>query len=405
VGRDREKAAVIRFRAHFGRAHKTLLKMAYSRYGCVRNWHHRRKGMPDEQSFEQMKYDLERQKLAFEEKKYERDNTFFNKNFGVIITALVSLATIVVSGSGIWIGRAYNEAQLENAKNQSDRTFAFGIAKFMLDKGDDITTTNPTRARYIQTAVIAFFPDGYRAQIARSMRDLAPDRDVKSAWGDVLEYLQNVNVQSVAAGGATTLKIEDLTREFPQLAARDKAEKLRAILNQAPRFGISNKNDTAIYLAMIFFNTNFLQIDIEDLNYSAQRLLAIWPSRFATIDDAKNIEHDSEKIANLVYGNRMGNRPGSGDGFNYRGRGYMLITGRESYRNVGQKLGLDLEAKPEMLLDPEVNAKAAAYVFMRDTAQRRKNGQIDLIGANVAINGGIVGLSEMRATFDRIQKL
>jgi putative chitinase len=101
----------------------------------------------------------------------------------------------------------------------------------------------------------------------------------------------------------------------------------------------------------------------------------------------------------------MGNRPGSGDGFNYRGRGYMLITGRESYRNVGQKLGLDLEAKPEMLLDPEVNAKAAAYVFMRDTAQRRKNGQIDLIGANVAINGGIVGLSEMRATFDRIQKL
>lgn len=367
------------------------------------------------QTLDELKYELEKRRFEFEQRKYERDNSFLNKNFGVIITAIVSAATIVVSGSQIVISsnnnaaqlrteKEKNAAQLDSDQKKSDRAFAFDLAKFMLDKGDDITTSDVVRARYIRTAVVAFFPNDYRTQIARSMRDLASDQEIKSAWADAFEYVRSEVTPSVIVSGAATVTAEQIATEFPQLGDPRKIEAIRLLLKHAKLARIIDKNDLGIFLAAVFFSTDFLQIETENLSYSANRLMAIWPTRFKNIDEARTYEKDPAAVANIVYGGRLGNRE-AGDGFKYRGRGYLQITGRNIYKEISKVVGVDLEADPDRILEPEINAKAAVYFFLSYTAELRKRGPLDLVAANRSLNGGIVGLSDMRSTYDRILKL
>src|SRR6185295_14923476 len=89
------------------------------------------------------------------------------------------------------------------------------------------------------------------------------------------------------------------------------------------------------FLAQLGHESNGLTNREENLNYSASRLMEIWPSRFPTLDVAQQYDHAPEKLANFVYGGRMGNNS-NGDGFRYRGRGYIQLTGRETYREIGR---------------------------------------------------------------------
>jgi putative chitinase len=361
--------------------------------------------MPDpDQTLDQLKYDLEKQKFDFDRLKYERDNTFFNKNFGVIITAIISAATVFVSVSQIIISTNYNNSQLTNAQVKADRDFAFDLAKFMLAQREDINTSDLNKARYIRNTVIAFFPSEYGARIAKSMRDLSDDKDIKAAWADAAEYAQTVSVPPTKTTRVQgTYDVDKLAKEFVELSVSTKIEKVRIILEQAQKFGITDKNDVAIFLAIIFYNTKFLQELDENFNYSAERLQQIWPTRFQSLSDAQKVAGKPEAIADSIYGGRMGNTK-PGDGYKYRGRGYLTITGRNSYKMVGIQLNVDLEADPDKLLDPTNDARAAAYLFARETEGARNAGKLDLLTAIRTLNGGINGLSEMQSISERIQK-
>ena len=100
---------------------------------------------------------------------------------------------------------------------------------------------------------------------------------------------------------------------------------------------------------------------VENLNYSAEALVRTWPTRF-TAQNAAAYARQPEKIANKVYGGRMGNGPeASGDGWRFRGRGLLQVTGRSNYRETGTGLGLPLESEPEMLEQSEHAAQSAAW--------------------------------------------
>ena len=138
----------------------------------------------------------------------------------------------------------------------------------------------------------------------------------------------------------------------------------------------------------------------ENLNYSAEALIRMWPKRFDSMT-AIALARKPADIANYVYGDRMGNTH-HGDGWRYRGRGYMQITGHDNYAAIGKSLGLPLEEQPDLLLQPPI-AMRAALAYWRGhklgalCPWRNKPSQ-PWRELCVAVNGGTHGLA-LRAAY------
>lgn len=132
----------------------------------------------------------------------------------------------------------------------------------------------------------------------------------------------------------------------------------------------------------------------EDLYYTtAKRLVQVWPRRFLTYEQAAQYTKNPEKLANFVYGNRMGNNQ-PGDGYRYRGRGFQL-TGKTNYLVIGQAAGLPLLADPDLASKPEnFFAIAIAYWEYRKLNTYADRG--DFKGQTKALNGGYTGLPERK---------
>jgi putative chitinase len=146
------------------------------------------------------------------------------------------------------------------------------------------------------------------------------------------------------------------------------------------------------FLAQLGHESNGLTHREENLNYSAARLMEIWPGRFPTLDIAKQYERNPEKLANFVYGGRMGN-VNPGDGYRFRGRGYIQLTGRETYREIGRIAGLDLESHPELAAKPE-NAVKIACAFWTWKNINPACDVADFTAVTRKINGGTNGLND-----------
>ncbi|MCU0728992.1 MAG: hypothetical protein MUF41_02655, partial [Sphingopyxis sp.] len=112
----------------------------------------------------------------------------------------------------------------------------------------------------------------------------------------------------------------------------------------------------AHFLAQTATETGGFRALSENLNYSATGLVATWPSRFPTRAAAEEYAMQPEKLANAVYANRLGNGPPeSGDGWRYRGRGLIQLTGRDNYVARARETGLPLVTNPAMAADPAIS--------------------------------------------------
>ncbi|MBX9746580.1 MAG: peptidoglycan-binding protein [Hyphomonadaceae bacterium] len=142
---------------------------------------------------------------------------------------------------------------------------------------------------------------------------------------------------------------------------------VRAILeshDMLHRYGINNPNRLAHFIGQGIVETGNLTKTIENLNYSARRLREVWPSRFRSDEIAQSYAGQPERIANYVYGNRIGNGPPeSGDGWKYRGRGFFQLTFRGNYREFGRIAGFDLENNPQEIEDVKKSIEVAAAYF------------------------------------------
>lgn len=159
-------------------------------------------------------------------------------------------------------------------------------------------------------------------------------------------------------------------------------------------FEINTPKRISGFLGQIAHESSLFRVEEECLNYSAERLVQVWPSRFPTVSSAAPYARQPQRLANKVYANRMGNGDeASGDGWRYRGRGLIQITGRENYRECGKALVLALEADPNLLLVPEYSARAAGWFWNRIGGNRYADIEAwqDLTRK---INGGVTGLSE-----------
>lgn len=182
------------------------------------------------------------------------------------------------------------------------------------------------------------------------------------------------------------------------------------ISQAAHRYKIdANPRRIAAWLATIAHESAWLTMTVENLNYSAEGLARTWPSRFKSKNTigsqvmpnalAVRIAHNPEQIANLIYAVRMGNgSAGSGDGWRYRGRGLIQITGRSNYVASGAALGLDLVAHPELLEQSHYAAISAAESWHRHGCNALADTG-DLEAVTRRVNGGLAGLADRRQLY------
>lgn len=134
---------------------------------------------------------------------------------------------------------------------------------------------------------------------------------------------------------------------------------------------------------------------VENLNYTAERMTQVWPSRFRTIADALPYAGNPKALANKVYNGRMGNRTGSDDGWNFRGRGGSQTTGRDGYERVKKQTGLDVVANPDILIDPKHFLECAVSDFINCGCMPYAKAD-DIEGVTKKLNGGDIGLAERK---------
>ena len=200
-----------------------------------------------------------------------------------------------------------------------------------------------------------------------------------------------------------------IKRVFP--ACADPAGWARALAPALERYEINTKARLASFLAQTGHESSQFNRLVEGLNYkTALRLMAVWPKRFPTQASALPYVGDAKKLADFVYANRLGNGGvASGDGFRYRGRGLIQVTGRSNYAAAGAALGMKLVEDPDLLLVPANAAMSAAWFWssrgLNALADDRTddNDLEDFTEITRRINGGTVGLKDRLLALNRVE--
>ena len=171
------------------------------------------------------------------------------------------------------------------------------------------------------------------------------------------------------------------------------------------KYNIDTTKRQAAFIGQCMHESGGFKTLEENLNYSAKALMTTWPSRFPTEELANQYARNSEKIANKVYGGRMGNADeSSGEGWKYRGRGIKQLTGKENYERCGSSLGVDLVNNPDLLLEPKYAALSAGWFWnkhgLNDLADKS-----DIETMTKRINGGLLGLDARKAAIQKAESV
>ena len=196
------------------------------------------------------------------------------------------------------------------------------------------------------------------------------------------------------------LTADTLKQVFPLCA--DPAGWAQALNPALDRYHITTRARLGSFLAQTGYESGQFNRLVESLNFKTPlRLMKVWPKRFPTEASAIPYVDNESKLANFVYAGRLGNGDAaSGDGFKFRGRGIIQITGRSNYAAVGKELNIDLIADPDRLLTQETAALAAAWFWdsrgLNALADDKTddNDLEDFTEITRRINGGTTGIQD-----------
>ncbi|MEX6691270.1 hypothetical protein QTN47_27420 [Danxiaibacter flavus] len=195
---------------------------------------------------------------------------------------------------------------------------------------------------------------------------------------------------------------EILNKICTQISAA-RAAQIADVINQVfPAYGMTDPRVMQTAIAQIAHESGEFSIKSENMNYSTpERIMAIWPSRFKTVADAKPYVRNAQALANKVYGGRMGNNQPN-DGYNFRGGGFMQLTGRESYEKYARFKGLSVDKIHEQIKTSDFFAMdSACWEFAVDKALIDEALAGDFLTITKRINGGTIGLAERQKYYQR----
>ena len=172
-----------------------------------------------------------------------------------------------------------------------------------------------------------------------------------------------------------------------------------------PKYQINTPLREAHFLAQVAHESGGFKFVVENLNYSAKALYGVFRKYFPTLEAATAYARQQEKIANKVYANRIGNGDqASGDGWNYRGRGLIQLTGKANYKSFSNSAGVDAVTKPEIVATPEY-ALASACWFWQSRKINQYADDDDIHMVTKRVNGGYNGLENRQHYLDEFKKL
>jgi putative chitinase len=182
----------------------------------------------------------------------------------------------------------------------------------------------------------------------------------------------------------------------PQLQALGIDSKWFGPLNEVfTKYDINTPLRQAAFIGQCAHESNNFKTLEENLNYSPERLMAVWPSRFPDMATAVKYAHNPQALANKVYAGKLGNNR-ENDGWNFHGRGLIQLTGRENYERCGNSLSIDLANQPNLLVDPHYAALSAGW-FWNKTGLNALADAKDYDTMTKRINGGLNGLDDRKA--------
>lgn len=177
-----------------------------------------------------------------------------------------------------------------------------------------------------------------------------------------------------------------------------------ALVKVLPKYSINTPERVAMFMAQTGHESGGFKALKENLNYSADSLQKVWPKRFDA-KTANTYARNQEKIANKVYADRLGNGPeSSGDGFKYRGRGLIQLTGKDNYSAFAKSIGKTLDETVTYCETLEGAIESACYFW-----STRKLNEVadkgDVLKATKIINGGTIGLDDRTARYTKAKTI
>ena len=186
------------------------------------------------------------------------------------------------------------------------------------------------------------------------------------------------------------LKLEKLKGHIPDAV-------IQMIPDTAAKFNINTPLRLAHFLAQCGHESGGFKATSENLNYSAKGLVGTFKKYFPTEAAALPYERKPEKIANKVYANRMANgTEASGDGYKFRGRGYIQLTGKDNYTQFGKAIGEDILSNPDVVSGKYALLSAAWFWSKNGLNNLSDGGSTDAVVTSITkrVNGGTIGLAD-----------
>ncbi len=186
------------------------------------------------------------------------------------------------------------------------------------------------------------------------------------------------------------LKLEKLKGHIPDAV-------IAQIPDTAKKFEINTPLRLAHFLAQCGHESGGFKATQENLNYSASGLKGIFGKYFKEAGLAESYQRNPQKIASRVYGGRMGNGPEStGDGYKFRGRGYIQLTGKDNYTAFGKAINEDMTANPDKVATHYALLSAAWFFSKNGLHKIADQGATDQVVTQITkrVNGGTIGLAD-----------
>jgi len=264
----------------------------------------------------------------------------------------------------------------------------------LLKKGDNNEQVKQLQVKLHLDPVGNFGPKTEEAvKIWQAAHGLTADGIVgDKTWAMIMgeEQHPQVEQQAVVVSNSTGLKLEKLKGHIPYAV-------IAMIPAVAQKFQIDSALRLAHFLAQCGHESGGFRLTKENLNYSAKGLMGIFKKYFPTEALANQYARQPEKIANKVYGGRMGNGPeSSGEGAKFCGRGYIQLTGKDNYTAFGKSIGEDVCANPQVVAEKYALLSAAWFFNKNGLHKMADGGSTDAVVTSITkrVNGGTIGLPD-----------